>query len=99
MNRPDRLARRLDGKPDRLDAEQIACAVLGQTSTANPEAQVWVSQPLKVASPTAGNAVRGTTQDQARAVFNRRRDSRNACHCVPAEDDYDRTLTAWVTVG
>jgi transposase len=29
VNRPSRLARRMDGKSDRLDAEQIARAVLG----------------------------------------------------------------------
>ena len=34
VNRPNRVARRMDGKSDRLDAEQIARAVLGQTSTA-----------------------------------------------------------------
>ena len=39
VNRPNRLARRLDGKSDRLDAEQIARAVLGQTSTAVPKAK------------------------------------------------------------
>jgi transposase len=30
VNRPNRLARRMDGKSDRLDAEQIARAVLGR---------------------------------------------------------------------
>ena len=39
VNRPNRLARRMDGKSDRLDAEQIARAVLGQTSTAIPKAK------------------------------------------------------------
>ncbi|MFS8105139.1 transposase [Lentzea alba] len=33
MNQPDRLARRMDGKSDRLGAEQISQAVHGQTST------------------------------------------------------------------
>ena len=37
VNRPNRVARRMDGKSDRLDAEQIARAVLGQTSTATPK--------------------------------------------------------------
>ena len=40
VNRPNRVARRMDGKSDRLDAEQIARAVLGQTSTAIPEIEV-----------------------------------------------------------
>lgn len=39
VNRPNRLARRMDGKSDRLDAEQIARAVLGQVSTAIPKAK------------------------------------------------------------
>lgn len=30
VNRPNRIARRMDGKSDRLDAEQIARAVLGK---------------------------------------------------------------------
>lgn len=34
VNRPNRVARRMDGKSDRLDAENIARAVLGHTSTA-----------------------------------------------------------------
>ena len=37
VNRPNRLARHGDGKFDRLDAEQIARAVLSQTSTAIPK--------------------------------------------------------------
>src|SRR4029434_9677819 len=37
VNRPNRLARHMDGKSDRLDAEQIARAVLGRTSTAIPK--------------------------------------------------------------
>jgi transposase len=50
VNRPNRLARRTDGKSDRLDAEQIARAVLGQTSTAIPKAKsgtVEVIQPVE----------------------------------------------------
>jgi transposase len=34
VNRSNRMARRMDGKSDRLDAERIARAVSGQTSTA-----------------------------------------------------------------
>ena len=45
VNRPNRLARRLDGKPGRLHAKQIAWAILGQTSTANPRARsLWLSR-------------------------------------------------------
>ena len=39
VNRPNRIARRMDGKSDRLDAEQIARAVLGRTSTATPKSK------------------------------------------------------------
>ena len=38
VNHPNRLVRRLDGKPDRLHAGQIARTVLG-TSTATPRAK------------------------------------------------------------
>jgi transposase len=38
VNRPNRLARRMDGKSDRLDAENIARGVVDQTSTAVPKA-------------------------------------------------------------
>ena len=40
VNRPNRLARRMDGKSDRLDAEQIARAVLGPDLDRDPEGQV-----------------------------------------------------------
>ena len=40
VNRPNRLARRMDGKSDRLDAEQIARAVLGRDLDRDPEDQV-----------------------------------------------------------
>jgi hypothetical protein len=39
VNRPNRLAPRMDGESDRFDAEQIARAVLSQTSTAIPKAK------------------------------------------------------------
>ncbi|WP_448061635.1 IS110 family transposase [Cellulomonas hominis] len=59
VNRPNRLARRMDGKSDRLDAEQIARAVLGQTSTATPKAKsgmVEVIRTLRVARTSAVKA-------------------------------------------
>lgn len=52
----------MDGKSDRLDAEQIARAVLGQTSTATPKAKsgaVEVGRTLRV---TRARAVRARTQ-------------------------------------
>jgi hypothetical protein len=56
VNRPDRLARRLDGKIDRLDAEQIARAVLGQTSTANPRAKSGSAE-VTAPGPRSGEAI------------------------------------------
>jgi transposase len=44
VTRPNRMARRMDGKSDRLDAEQIARAVLGQTSSATPKAKFGAVQ-------------------------------------------------------
>jgi transposase len=57
VNRPDRLARRLDGKIDRLDAEQIARAVLGQTSTAHPRAKSGSAE-VTAPGPEAGRQSR-----------------------------------------
>jgi transposase len=59
VNRPNRLARHLDGKSDRLDAEQIARAVLARTSTATPKAKsgtVEVIRTLRVARASAVKA-------------------------------------------
>ena len=59
VNRPNRLARHMDGKSDRLDAEQIARAVLGQTSTAIPKAKsgtIEVIRTLRVARTSAVKA-------------------------------------------
>ncbi len=56
VNRPNRLTRHMDGKSDRLDAEQIARAVLGGTSTATPKAKsgtVEVIRTLRVARASA----------------------------------------------
>jgi len=52
VNRPNRQARRMDGKSDRLDAEQIARSVLSQTATATPNRSrgSWTSSGL-CASP------------------------------------------------
>jgi len=63
VNRPNRLARHMDGKSDRLDAEQIARAVLGRTSTATPKAKsgtVEVIRTLRVARASAVKARKNT---------------------------------------
>src|SRR5450830_1425510 len=62
VNRPNRLARRMDGKSDRLDAEQIARAVLGQTSTAIPKAKTGVVEVIRTLRVTRSSAVKARTQ-------------------------------------
>jgi transposase len=62
VNRPNRLARRMDGKSDRLDAEQIARAVLGQTSTAIPKAKSGAVEVIRTLRVTRASAVKARTQ-------------------------------------
>jgi transposase len=61
-NRPNRLARRMDGKSDRLDAEQIARAVLGQTATAIPKAKSGTVEVIRTLRVTRASAVKARTQ-------------------------------------
>ncbi|GAW52600.1 MULTISPECIES: IS110 family transposase [unclassified Nocardioides] len=61
VNRPNRLARHMDGKSDRLDAEQIARAVLGQTSTAIPKAKSGMVEVIRTLRVTRSSAVKGRT--------------------------------------
>ncbi|WP_232229781.1 IS110 family RNA-guided transposase [Cellulomonas bogoriensis] len=62
VNRPNRLARRMDGKSDRLDAEQIARAVLGRTSTATPKAKSGIVEVIRTLRVTRSSAVKARTQ-------------------------------------
>ncbi|MDT7647953.1 MAG: transposase [Pseudonocardiales bacterium] len=62
VNRPNRLARRMDGKSDRLDSEQIARAVLGQTSTAIPKAKSGTVEVIRTLRVTRASAVKSRTQ-------------------------------------
>ena len=62
VNRPNRLARRMDGKSDRLDAEQIARAVLGETSTAVPKSKSGVVEVIRTLRVTRSSAVKARTQ-------------------------------------
>jgi transposase len=62
VNRPNRLARRMDGKSDRLDAEQIARAVLGQTSTAIPKAKSGTVEVIRTLRVNRASAVKARTQ-------------------------------------
>ncbi|HEX8972133.1 MAG TPA: IS110 family transposase [Oryzihumus sp.] len=62
VNRPNRLARRMDGKSDRLDAEQIARAVLGRVSTAVPKAKSGPVEVIRTLRVTRASAVKARTQ-------------------------------------
>ena len=62
VNRPNRLARHMDGKSDRLDAEQIARAVLGKTSTAVPKAKSGLVEVVRTLRVTRASAVKARTQ-------------------------------------
>lgn len=62
VNRPNRLARRMDGKSDRLDSEQIARAVLGQTSTAVPKSKSGMVEVIRTLRVTRTSAVKARTQ-------------------------------------
>lgn len=62
VNRPNRMARRMDGKSDRLDAEQIARAVLGRTSTAIPKAKSGAVEVIRTLRVTRSSAVKSRTQ-------------------------------------
>ena len=62
VNRPNRLARRMDGKSDRLDSEHIARAVLGRTSTAVPKAKSGVVEVIRTLRVTRASAVKARTQ-------------------------------------
>jgi transposase len=62
VNRPNRLARRMDGKSGQLDAEQIARAVLGRTSTAIPKAKSGAVEVIRTLRVTRSSAVKARTQ-------------------------------------
>ena len=62
VNRPNRIARRMEGKSDRLDAEQIARAVLGETSTAIPKSKSGTIEVIRTLRVTRSSAVKARTQ-------------------------------------
>jgi transposase len=62
VNRPNRMARRLEGKSDRLDAEHIARAVLGGTATAVPKAKSGTVEVIRTLRVTRASAVKARTQ-------------------------------------
>ena len=62
VNRPNRLARHMDRKSDRPDAEQIARAVLSQTSTAIPKTKSGTVEVIRTLWVTRASAVKARTQ-------------------------------------
>jgi len=62
VNRPNRLARRMDGKSDRLDAEHIARSVLGCTSSAIPKTKSGIVEVIRALRVTRSSAVKARTQ-------------------------------------
>jgi transposase len=62
VNRPNRPARRMDGKSDRLDAEQIARSVLGRTAMATPKSKSGTVEVIRTLRVTRASAVKARTQ-------------------------------------
>jgi transposase len=62
VNRPNCVARRTDGKSDRLDAEQAARAVLAETATAVPKAKSGPVEVIRMLRVARSTAVKSRTQ-------------------------------------
>jgi transposase len=62
VNRPNRHARHLDGKSDRLDSEQIARSVLAETGTAIPKSKSGPVEVVRMLRVARASAVRARTQ-------------------------------------
>lgn len=62
VNRPNHSARRADGKSDRLDAEQVARAVLARTATSIPKAKCGPIEVIRILRVTRASAVKSRTQ-------------------------------------
>jgi transposase len=58
VNRPNRAARRADGKSDRLDAEQAARAVQASTATAIPKDKTGIVEVIRTLRVTRSSAVK-----------------------------------------
>ena len=61
VNRPNRAARRLEGKSDRLDAEQAARSVLSGAATADPKAKSGAIEVIRILRVTRTNAIKART--------------------------------------
>ena len=62
VNKPNRHARHMDGKSDRLDAEQIARSVLTQTGIATPKSKSGPVEVIRTLRVARASAVRARTQ-------------------------------------
>jgi transposase len=62
VNRPNHSARRAEGKSDRLDAEQVARAVLAKTATSVPKAKSGPIEVIRILRVTRASAVKSRTQ-------------------------------------
>jgi transposase len=62
VNKPNRHARHMDGKSDRLDAEQIARSVLAATGTATPKSKSGPVEVIRTLRVARASAVRARTQ-------------------------------------
>ena len=70
----------MDGKSDRLDAEQIARAVLGQTSTATPKTKSGMVEVIRTLRVTRASACTGNRRERnARSMANT-----GSCSTAPA---------------
>ena len=62
VNRPNRQARRMNGKSDHLNAEQIARSALAQTSTTIPKAKSGAVEVIRTLRVTRASTVKARTQ-------------------------------------
>jgi len=94
VNRPNRLARHMDGKSDRLDAEQIARAVLGQTSTAIPKTKSGTIEVIRTLRVARASAVKARTQGVQHALGRHDRCALTAARRVGRADQANPGQTA-----
>ena len=62
VNKPSRQARHLDGKSDRIDAEQVARAVLATTGVATPKSKSGPIEVIRTLRVARSSAIRARTQ-------------------------------------
>jgi len=62
VNKPNRQARHMEGKSDRLDAEQIARAVLAETGIATPKSKSGPVEVIRTLRAARSSAIRARTQ-------------------------------------